>query len=383
MKHSIIRLIAVAMWILVASAGGCVNQLVYDAQRCTDLPDKNPNAAIQSCTAVINSGKLSNHDIAAAYAARGQSYSNLKDYPRALQDLTKSIASEPHAEAFNSRGITYDLMRDYASAIQDYDEAIRLRPDFPQAYSNRGLVYAEKGDERKALQDFDKAISLQPGYAEAITNRAGTFLDIGEYDKAIQDWTTDLPLEHDSAAVLHDRAMAYNGKKDYPRALDDLTRAIDMSPNIYAFYYARGATYFNLGQFDLAARDSCKAQSLAQADPLTEIWCFIATSRSGKIPDIEAIKSSPAFRSSTWPVQILQMYAGQKASDEILKVAEKEGKKQLCEAYFFLGEYAFGRGNSRDAKALFGKAVASRVLSTFEYFAARAELDRITPNHPR
>jgi lipoprotein NlpI len=368
-----------AVCIVAAFANSCSATWMIRAQECTSLADENPNQAIRSCTAALNSGKLSTHDVAAAYSARGVAYINLKKSQMALEDLNQSILVEPHAEAFNSRGIAYDMLGDYAHALQDYDEAIRLKPDFAHAYSNRGLVYGEKEDEKNAIRDFDKAISLKPDYAEAITNRAETFLQNGEYDKAIQDWTADLSIEKDLAAVvLHDRALAYNGKKDYPRALEDLTHAIDISPKSAELYYARAATYFNLGKFDLAVLDGRKAISLSPSDLYPVIWWHMMTARNGTGADVSALKQSLERRDTPWPTPVVRMFAGQMTPEELLKAAKLEGKTSVCEAYFYIGEDALIHKRPGDAKTLFQKAVSSGVLGSLEYFAARAELDRMT-----
>lgn len=367
-----------AVCIVAAFADGCAATWMIRAQECTSLADENPNQAIRSCTAALNSGKLSTHDVASVYSARGVAYINLKKSQMALEDLNQSISVEPHAEAFNSRGIAYDMLGDYAHALQDYNEAIQLQPDNAHAYNNRGLVYSEKGDEDKAILDFNKAISLKPDYAEPLTNRAGTYLLNGEYDKAIQDWTTDLPLEHNSPAILHDRALAYNGKREYPRALDDLTHAVDMMPNAMELYYARAATYFNLGKFDLAILDWRKAISLSATDLYPVIWCYMMTARNGASADVSALKHSLERRDTPWPTPVVRMFAGQMTPEELLKAAKLEGKTSECEAYFYIGEDALIHNRPRDAKTLFQKAVSSGVLDTLEYFGARAELDRMT-----
>jgi tetratricopeptide (TPR) repeat protein len=366
-----------AVFTVAVFADGCLATWIIKAQQCMRLPDEDPNKAVSSCTAALGSGKLSTHDIAAAYSARGVAYINLKKSQMALEDFNRSISVEPHAEAFNSRGIAYDMLGDYTHALQDYDEAIRLEPGNAPSYNNRGLVYSEKGDEEKAILDFDKAISLKPDYAEAITNRAGTYLLNGEYDKAIQDWTTDLPLEHNSPAVLHDRALAYNGKKDYPRALDDLTRAVDKMPNGAELYYARAATYFNLGKFDLAILDCRKAISLPPTDLYPVIWCYMMTARTRAGADVRDLKHSLEWRDTPWPTPVIRTLAGQMTPEELLRAAKLEGKTSVCEAYFYLGEDALIHNRPRDAKTLFQKAVLSGSLNTLEYFSARAELDRM------
>jgi tetratricopeptide (TPR) repeat protein len=101
--------------------------------------DATDDQSIQGCNAVIQSGKETKNDLAAA---------------------------------FNNRGLAYDNKKEYDRAIQDYDQAIKLNPNNAHAFNNRGLAYANKGDNDRAIQDYDQAIKLNPNDAVAIKNLA-------------------------------------------------------------------------------------------------------------------------------------------------------------------------------------------------------------------
>ena len=93
---------------------------------------------VQSCTALIKSGRLRRKD---------------------------------RADAYNNRGVAYGGKGDYDRAIADFDKAIQLKPDYADAYDNRGVAYGSKGDYDRAIADYDKAIQLKPDYADAYYNR--------------------------------------------------------------------------------------------------------------------------------------------------------------------------------------------------------------------
>jgi tetratricopeptide (TPR) repeat protein len=83
-----------------------------DDQNSTD------DQTIAGCTAVIKSGRDSQHRLAVDYYNRGLAYRNKGDYDR---------------------------------AIADYNQAIRLDPKYAAAYNNRGRAYADKGDHDPRL----------------------------------------------------------------------------------------------------------------------------------------------------------------------------------------------------------------------------------------
>jgi tetratricopeptide (TPR) repeat protein len=166
---------------------GCkaqVSQLAIDDEQCEKNVAGNTDLALPHCTALIESGKLSQENLASAFTLRGFAYTNKDDYDRAIQDFNEAIRLQPNrADVFNNRGMAFDYKGDYDQAIQDYNEAIRLKADYADAFNNRGLVYAEKGDSDKGIQDFDQAVRLRPAYAEALDNRAGIYLGSHDHNR--------------------------------------------------------------------------------------------------------------------------------------------------------------------------------------------------------
>ena len=86
----------------------------------------------------------------------------------------------------------------HGDAIADYDEAIRLRPDFPEAYNNRGAAKRDLGRHGDAIADYDEAIRLRPDFPEAYYNRGRT--------KIASDRNTDGKIDLETALELAQKA---------------------------------------------------------------------------------------------------------------------------------------------------------------------------------
>jgi len=112
------------------------------------------------------------------YLRRGEDFSSVHDYDRAIAEYTTAIRLKPdYAEAYNDRGFAYYLKGDAERAIADYTRAIALRPNYPKAYNSRGVVYMAHGyGEAKAVADFDRAIALKADFRYAYINRANARL---------------------------------------------------------------------------------------------------------------------------------------------------------------------------------------------------------------
>jgi tetratricopeptide (TPR) repeat protein len=171
--------------------------------------NNNPEIAIGSCTALIESGQETDEVLAVAFFVRGISYDNKQDYDRAIQDYSEVIRLDPNdARAFYARGNAYRDKQDYDRAIQDYNEAIRLDPNHSYVFTNRGNVYFYKQDYDRAIQDYNEAIRLDPNYANAFYNRGNAYYRKQDYDRAIQDFDEAIRLDPSNSAAAESRALA-------------------------------------------------------------------------------------------------------------------------------------------------------------------------------
>jgi tetratricopeptide (TPR) repeat protein len=145
-------------------------------------------------------------DFAKAFNNRGRAYRKKDQYDRAIADYDQAINSGDLSNAnlasiFKNRGNTYADKDEYDRAIADYDRATRLKPDDGEVFYIRGVSYGRKGDYDRAIADYDRAIGLGS------------------------------PSDHDLARVLVNRGLAYNNKGDYDRAIADYDRAIELDPD--------------------------------------------------------------------------------------------------------------------------------------------------------
>jgi len=75
------------------------------------------------------------------------------------------------------RGLTYLIMRDYEKAILDLTIAIEKKPVFQYFYL-RGSAFEATGDYQRAREDYVITLKLYPAHQEARESLAG--LDIKE-----------------------------------------------------------------------------------------------------------------------------------------------------------------------------------------------------------
>ena len=165
-------------------------QSFSDIEDCTAEVQKNDfDLAIDHCTAAIQSGELSDRELAAAFHNRGLAYYHKKEYDHAIRDYDQATRLNPHdSDSFYRRGLTYFEKHEYDRAIQDLDQTLKLNPDNVAALQKRGWAYENKNNYDQAIRDYDRAISLQSGYGPVFIRRAKVYEAKRQYEQALADY---------------------------------------------------------------------------------------------------------------------------------------------------------------------------------------------------
>jgi tetratricopeptide (TPR) repeat protein len=186
------------LFVLVHIAGfiGAANAQTPDQRRCFD---RDPDLSISGCTAIIQSGRQTQQNLAVVFYNRGNAYFRKGQLHRAIADYDQAIRLNPnYAEAFNYRATTYYTMGQPDRAIADYDQAIRLNPNFADAFVNRGAIYVGKGQPDRAIED----------YAKAFLSRGNAYGSKGQPDRAIENYDQAIRLNPNFAVAFAVRGMA-------------------------------------------------------------------------------------------------------------------------------------------------------------------------------
>ncbi|NET36108.1 MAG: tetratricopeptide repeat protein [Cyanothece sp. SIO1E1] len=203
-------------------------------------------------------------EFAQAYAKRGASYYELKNYELAVTDYERALEINPDdAEAYAGRCLAHYRLGNYPQAQQDCTQALITRPDDADAFAGRGLARYKLGRHGEALTDFAQALQLDSKQIDAYVGRALTTTQLGNYLEASEDYQQALTLNSEQAlrdapdthAGYFTRSLAHYNQGNQPAALQDLEQALQMNPEYDQAYVFRGLIYEEQGNYLQAIAD--------------------------------------------------------------------------------------------------------------------------------
>jgi tetratricopeptide (TPR) repeat protein len=176
-------------------------------------------------------------NISIGYLNLGHSYSELKEYQKAIDAYKKVIKIDPNDyKAHNNMGDAYLKLKEYQEAIGAYKEVIKITSDF-RAVFVRKLVETKPdgGYEPISALDNDKAIFA--------TGNLSMTLDI-DYSMVFGDY--------DNFKTYDNMGYAYGELKEYQKAIDAYKAAIKIKPNKHETHYNMGNAYRKLKEYQKA-----------------------------------------------------------------------------------------------------------------------------------
>ncbi|MEX2670295.1 protein kinase domain-containing protein [Candidatus Uabimicrobium amorphum] len=113
------------------------------------------------------------------YLWRGLIHVQLKNYEKAIEDLSVVMEKRKGHMAYMYRGNAYLGLKDYPKAIEDYKIALELAPNVARLNSFLALAYQNLGNNDKAIMYYEK-------YADILFKKKRYTLAIGNWRKAVK-----------------------------------------------------------------------------------------------------------------------------------------------------------------------------------------------------
>ncbi|ANQ06487.1 STI1-like protein [Plasmodium coatneyi] len=188
--------------------------------------------AIETCLYAIENRynfKADFAQVAKVYNRLAISYTNVKNYDKAIEAYRKSLVEDNNratrnalkelerkkekeereayidpekAEEHKNKGNEYFKNNDYPNAKKEYDEAIRRNPNDAKLYSNRAAALTKLLEYPSALEDVMKALELDPNFVKAHSRKGNLHFLMKDYYKALQAYNKGLELDPNNKECL-------------------------------------------------------------------------------------------------------------------------------------------------------------------------------------
>lgn len=135
-----------------------------------------------------------------------------------------------------------------------YREALRLRPDYPEAQNNMGVALRALGQPEEAEQHYREALRLRPDYADAHHNLAVLLMGSGRFPEAASHFEAALALRPDSVNALHGYANLLRMEGHLEGAGRRFRDALRLRPGSTRLRNDYAILLEDMGQFEEAAR---------------------------------------------------------------------------------------------------------------------------------
>jgi tetratricopeptide (TPR) repeat protein len=179
-----------------------------------------------------------------AYRARG--FMELQRPDLAAKELQTALEDDPSSPDYRlwlARALAAEHQFD--KALKEVEEALRLRPEWPDAIAVRGNLFYAQGDHGLAEQDWIAAEGIDPRCGDWVRpeDRGLTLSVLGEYAKAVQIFD-QLIEEEASAVVVYNRAIALarlRGIEDLKEEMDEAEKVlVGATPQVVSSYGLAG-----------------------------------------------------------------------------------------------------------------------------------------------
>jgi Flp pilus assembly protein TadD len=185
-------------------------------------------------------------------------------------------------------------------AIAHYSEALRIKPDYPDAHNNVGVALAEQGRVEEAIAHYSEALRIKPDYSDAYNNLGLSLAGQGRIEDAMAHYRMALQLRPDNARARNNLGIALAGQDKLQDAITHFREAIRTRPGFADFHYNLGTALSLEGKFEDAIAHYRMALQIRPDDSEVCNSLGVALVRKGQITEAiahfqKALHTKPDF----------------------------------------------------------------------------------------
>jgi len=180
---------------------------------------------------------------------------NKEDYKGALKSFEASLDIDAIVEPgkidtmiIYNAGIAADRAKDFDKAIKYYGQVASLKFEGSKVYGFMANIETERGDTAKFLDYLKQGVEAYPSDNDALmVTLINHYLNNDESDFALEYLSKAIEKDPTNHTFYFAQGALYDKLKDFDNAKASYDKAVEIKPDYFDAYYNLGALYFNKG----------------------------------------------------------------------------------------------------------------------------------------
>ena len=212
----------------------------------------------EQAIALVKSAAEHDHSNALVLNLLGQLYVGQKNYPSAIDALSRACALAPTWWLpEHNLAMAKSMNGDTAGAITVYEAALRAMPTEPNLIIGLASIREKAGQVDQAIENYEAFYKQNP-QAQVVANNLAMLLITYKKDAASLNRALDLTAAFASSSdstLLDTTGWVHFKRSEYSAALPPLQRAIERNPDSRQIRYHLGMTELRAGQIQRGRSD--------------------------------------------------------------------------------------------------------------------------------
>ena len=162
-----------------------------------------------------------------------------------------------YPDAHNNLGNVLEKQDKLEEALACYQQALRLRPNYPEAHYNLGIVLARQGRLDEAIASYQQALQLKPNYPETHNNLGTVLARQGKLEEAVANYRQALRLKPADPEAHNNLGLGLAKQNKLDEAVASYQEALRLKPNYPEAHSNLGNAFQEQGRLDEAVA-SCQ-----------------------------------------------------------------------------------------------------------------------------
>ena len=186
-----------------------------------------------------------------------------KKYKAANRAFTEILSlDKDFLPAYFNRAISNSFLSKNKKALKDLNHLIKVQGYSEEVILNRAIIYENIGKYKEAIKGYNQILKTKPKHLQALHYKGISLYYIGDYNAAISEYNIAIKNGLDDSGVYYNKAVSLDCLNRYKEAIANYNKAIKINKKFKEAIYARGVSYYNLKNIELAKTDLAHAKKL-------------------------------------------------------------------------------------------------------------------------